>query len=144
MSPAEIVTQMEKCRTHPKQNWFIELQRVLIPLVPITTKAQHEKAMKVVAALASLSHLPSPVAHYFEILARNIEVYERDRFSGEHDPLENLRFLLRENGLSASDLGRLLGHRELGSKILKRQRQLTIDHIRKLADRFHVSPATFI
>jgi HTH-type transcriptional regulator/antitoxin HigA len=144
MSPAEIVTQMEKCRTHPKQNWFIELQRVLIPLVPITTKAQHEKAMKVAAALASLRHLPAPVAHYFEILARNIEVYERDRFSGEHDPLENLRFLLRENGLSASDLGRLLGHRELGSKILKRQRQLTIDHIRKLADRFHVSPATFI
>jgi len=94
--------------------------------------------------LASLNSLSSPVAHYLEILARNIEVYERDRFSGENDPSENLRFLLSENGLSASDVGRLLGHRELGSKILKRQRQLTIDHIRKLADRFHVGPATFI
>jgi len=144
MSPADIVTQMEKCRAHSKQDWFIELQRVLIPLAPITTRAQYDKAMKVAAALASLSSLPSPAAHYLEILARNIEVYERDRFSGEHDPIENLRFLLSENGLSASDLGRLLGHRELGSKILKRQRQLTIDHIRKLADRFHVSPATFI
>ncbi len=144
MSPAEIVTQIEKCRRHSKQSCFIELQRVLIPLAPITTKAQYEKAMKVAAALASLGNLPSPVAHYLEILARNIEVYERDRFSAEHDPIENLSFLLSENGLSASDLGRILGHRELGSKILKHQRQLTIDHIRKLADRFHVSPATFI
>jgi len=144
MSPAEIVTQMEKCRTHPKRDWFIELQRALVPLAPITTKAQYDKAIKVAAALASLRHLRLPVAHYLEILARNIEVYERDRFSGEHDPIENLSFLLRENSLSASDLGRLLGHRELGSKILKRQRQLTIDHIRKLADRFQVSPATFI
>ncbi len=144
MSPSDIVTQMEKCRTHPKQDWFIELQRVLVPLAPITARAQYDKAMKVAGALASLSSLPAPAAHYLEILARNIEVYERDRFSGEHDPIENLRFLLSENGLSASDLGRLLGHRELGSKILKRQRQLTIDHIRKLAARFHVSPATFI
>jgi len=144
MSPAEIVTQMEKCRTHSQQCWFIELQRALIPLAPITTRTQYGKAMKVAAALASLSNLPSPVAHYLEILARNIEVYERDRFSGEHNPIGNLRFLLSENGLSASDLGRILGHRELGSKILKHQRQLTIDHIRKLADRFRVSPATFI
>lgn len=111
---------------------------------PIATKAQYEKAIKVAAALASLSALPSPVAQYLEVLTRNLEVYERDRFSGAHDPVENLAFLLRENGLSASDLGRLLGHRELGSKILKRQRQLTVDHIRKLADRFRVSPATFI
>jgi HTH-type transcriptional regulator / antitoxin HigA len=144
MSPAEIVTQMEQFRTHPKQSWFIDLQRVLIPLAPITTKAQYDKAMKVAAALASLTNLRSPVAHYLEILARNIELYEQDRFSGEHDPIENLSFLLSENSLSASDLGRLLGHRELGSKILKRQRQLTIDHIRKLANHFHVSPATFI
>jgi HTH-type transcriptional regulator/antitoxin HigA len=63
---------------------------------------------------------------------------------GSLTPIENLRFLLDKNGLPASDLGRLLGHRELGSKILKHRRQLTLDHIRKLADRFHVSPATFI
>jgi antitoxin component HigA of HigAB toxin-antitoxin module len=49
-----------------------------------------------------------------------------------------------KNGLSASDLGRLLGHRELGSKILKRQRQLTVGHIKKLSAYFRVSPATFV
>jgi HTH-type transcriptional regulator / antitoxin HigA len=144
MSPADIASRIEECRTHSKEDCFIELQRALIPLAPISTKAQYARAMKIATALASLSSLPSPAAHYLEVLARNLEVYERDRFSGAHDPIENLRFLLSENDLSASDLGRLLGHRELGSKILKRQRQLTLDHIRKLAIRFHVSPATFV
>ncbi len=36
------------------------------------------------------------------------------------------------------------GPRELGSKILKRQRQLTVGHIRKLAEYFRVSPAAFV
>lgn len=144
MSPEEIITQVERCRTRPAADCFLELQRAFVLLAPITTRAQYEKAMQVATALASLSRLPASVTPYLEILSRNIETYERDRFSGEHDPLENLRFLLSENGLSASDLGRLLGHRELGSKILKRQRQLTVGHIRKLAAYFRVSPATFV
>jgi HTH-type transcriptional regulator/antitoxin HigA len=144
MSPEEIITQVEQCRTRPVADCFLELQRAFVLLAPITTRAQYDKAMQVAAALASLSRLPASAAQYLEILARNIEVYERGRFSGEHDPIENLRFLLSENGLSASDLGRILGHRELGSKVLKRQRQLTVSHIRKLSAYFRVSPATFV
>lgn len=144
MSPSEIAAEVEKCRTRPAADCFLELQRTFVLLTPITTRAQYARAMQVAGALASVSRLPASVAQYLEILSRNIESYERDRFSGEHDPLENLRFLLSENGLSASDLGRLLGHRELGSKILKRQRQLTVGHIRKLSEYFRVSPATFV
>ncbi len=144
MSPDKIAAQVQKCRTRPRADCFIALQRALIPLAPITTRAQYDKAIKVAAALAAWNRLPLGAAHYLEILTRNVEAYERERFSGEHDPIGNLSFLLSENDLSASDLGRLLGHRELGSKILKRQRQLTIDHIRKLAQHFRVSPATFI
>ena len=144
MSPDEIITQVEQCRTRPAADCFLELQRAFMLLAPITTRIQYDKAVQVAAAMASLSRLPGSVAQYLEILSRNIEIYERDRFSGEHDPIENLRFLLSENGLSASDLGRILGHRELGSKILKRQRQLTVGHIRKLSEYFRVSPATFV
>jgi HTH-type transcriptional regulator / antitoxin HigA len=144
MSPEEVITRVEKCRTRPGADCFLELQRAFTPLTPITTRAQYDKAMQVAGTLASLSRLPPPAAQYLEVLARNIEAYERNRFASAHDPLENLRFLLSENGLSASDLGRLLGHRELGSKILKRQRQLTVGHIRKLAEYFRVSPGTFV
>jgi len=144
MSPEEVLTQVEQCRARPEADCFLELQRAFVLLTPITTRTQYDKAMHVAAALASLPPLPRSVGQYLEILTRNLEVYERDRFPGEHDPLANLRFLLQENGLSASDLGRILGHRELGSKILKRQRRLTVGHIRKLSVYFRVSPATFI
>jgi antitoxin component HigA of HigAB toxin-antitoxin module len=37
---------------------------------------------------------------------------------GKANPLANLRFLLRQHGMTASDLGQILGQRQLGSKVL--------------------------
>ena len=45
---------------------------------------------------------------------------------------------------NASDLGRLLGERSLGPKILSGQRELSKAHIRKLADHFGVSAGLFL
>jgi antitoxin component HigA of HigAB toxin-antitoxin module len=43
--------------------------------------------------------------------------------------------------MSASDLGRLLGVRpKMGSKILKGERSLTVEHLRKLCAWFKVRP----
>ncbi len=144
MSPDQIAAQVKSCRTRPVGDCFIYLQRTFVPLAPITTKTQYKKALGIAAGLAGVGSLPRAVAQYLEVLSRNIELYERSRFPTDHDPIGNLRFLLGENGLTASDLGRMLGHRELGSKILKRQRRLTVAHIRKLSNRFGVSPATFV
>ena len=47
-------------------------------------------------------------------------------------------FRKKQNGLSASDLGRILGHRELGSRILRGERGLSKRNIQKLADYFKV------
>ena len=47
--------------------------------------------------------------------------------------------------MSAADLARLLGvHTSMGSKILKGDRSLTVDHLKKLAARFMVSLEVFI
>ena len=47
--------------------------------------------------------------------------------------------------MNASDLARLLGvHVGMGSKILKGERSLTVEHLRKLADRFKVRPELFL
>lgn len=57
----------------------------------------------------------------------------------------SLKHLLEENQMNASDLARLLGvHPSLGSKILKGERSLTVAHLRKLAERFKVSPGLFL
>jgi HTH-type transcriptional regulator/antitoxin HigA len=59
--------------------------------------------------------------------------------------IDSLAHLLSENGMNASDLARLLDvHPSMGSKILKGERSLTVDHLRKLAARFKVSAALFI
>ena len=59
--------------------------------------------------------------------------------------LDLLRHLLAENGMNASDLARLLDvHPSMGSKILRGERSLTMDHLRKLCERFKVTPRLFM
>ncbi len=75
-----------------------------------------------------------------------ISIYESQVYpiQVDHDPIENLKFLLEANEMTASDLGRLLGDRSLGSRILNRQRSLSKAHIKTISQRFRVSPAAFI
>jgi antitoxin component HigA of HigAB toxin-antitoxin module len=51
--------------------------------------------------------------------------------------------MLNEQDMGASDLGRLLGNRPLGSAILRGERELSKAHIRILADHFKVSTDLF-
>jgi HTH-type transcriptional regulator/antitoxin HigA len=52
---------------------------------------------------------------------------------------------MEQNNMNASDLARLLGvHQSMGSKILKGDRALTVEHLRKLCEHFKVSSALFI
>jgi len=47
--------------------------------------------------------------------------------------------------MNASDLARLLGvHGSMGSKILKGERSMTVEHPRKLAEQFKVSRGVFM
>jgi HTH-type transcriptional regulator / antitoxin HigA len=75
-----------------------------------------------------------------------IEAYDarHNAIDFEMAPLDVLRSLLDDHGMTASDLGRLLGNRELGSKLLRGERQLSKQHIIKLADYFKLSPAAFM
>jgi len=60
------------------------------------------------------------------------------------DAIDLLRYLMDDRGMNASDLGRLLGDRSLGPKLLHGDRGLSKSHIRKLADYFSISPALFL
>ncbi len=84
---------------------------------------------------------------YLDLLSDLVDKYEslhtplaRKRLT----PVDALRFLIEENGLSASDLGRLLGDRALGPKVLSGERELSKEHIRKLSARFCVNPRLFL
>jgi antitoxin component HigA of HigAB toxin-antitoxin module len=55
-----------------------------------------------------------------------------------------LRYVVETAGMSASDLGRLLGNRGLGSTLLSGKRELSKNHICILADHFHLDAAYFL
>lgn len=125
---------------------YTALCRVLMPRC-IRDRVDFENVNEVASAMAG-HKLTRDQADYFELLCRLIEDYEKERVSA-HRPrvtgLEALRHLLAENNLKAADLARLLGvHRTLGAMILRGERQLTVSHIRTLAERFAVSGDLFL
>ena len=118
----------------------------MLPPRPIHDAVDYDNAVEMIDRLAGFD-LNADQEDYLDALATFVEVYERDRFSmGEWrpTPLEALKFLLGEHGMSASDLGRLLGNRTLGAAILKGRRSLSKAHIKKLAGHFKVEPGLFL
>ena len=60
------------------------------------------------------------------------------------DPVDRLKFLMKERGMSVNDLGRVIGSQPNASLILHRKRSMSKGQILKLSRHFAVSPALFI
>ena len=58
-------------------------------------------------------------------------------------PVEVLRELMQANELKQKDLLDIFGTPSIISEVLREKRSLTVEHIRKLSRRFHVSPEMF-
>jgi HTH-type transcriptional regulator/antitoxin HigA len=79
-----------------------------------------------------------------ELMTVLIERYEQERFPlPEAEPVDVLRLLLEQNGLTQRDIATELGSESTVSLVLSGKRQLNRDHIARLSRRFHVSPAVF-
>ena len=59
-------------------------------------------------------------------------------------PTEVLKWLMEEHGMNVTDLGKLLGDRSLGPRVLSGERSLSKKHIRIVSERFKISPGAFI
>jgi HTH-type transcriptional regulator/antitoxin HigA len=113
---------------------------------PIHDKVGYDNAVEVVHALAG-HKLNRDQDDYLAIMAKLIEEYETETVPEPKSVrgIEAVKFLLGEHGLSADDLGELLGvNRSVAYRILKGARNLTADHIKKLATRFSVSTDLFL
>jgi HTH-type transcriptional regulator / antitoxin HigA len=83
---------------------------------------------------------------YLEAVSSFLEAYDRTTVKWpKGKPLDILRFLIEQRGMTGADLSRLWGtDRSLGPKILRGERRLTVDHIRILARHFQVEPGLFL
>jgi HTH-type transcriptional regulator / antitoxin HigA len=126
---------------------FEELVRIMPPQA-IMDDVHYENTLEVIDRLMAVGKLTKGQGLYLETLVQLVEVYEAERHAidtSDLSGLDSLRHLLKENGMNASDLARLLGvHASMGSKILRGERALTVDHLRKLSARFKVNPQLFI
>ncbi len=108
---------------------------------PIHDKVAYDNAVEVVHALAG-HKLNHDQDDYLAIMAKLVEDYESENVA-EPKPvkgIEALKFLLGENDLTADDLGEIIGvNRSIAYRNLKRARNLTADHVKKLAAHFAVS-----
>lgn len=121
----------------------------LHPLRPIADDVALENAREVADALAVLPKRTADQEDYLESLSVLMEHYENQAHPMEGkpsppSPVEALRYLMEANGMSESDLGRLLGERSLGNAVLSGRRQLSKAHVRILADRFKVRADLFL
>ena len=124
-----------------------ELVGMMVPQA-IRDDVQHDNVLEMIDTLMALRRLTMGQGRYLETLVQLVETYEARHHSIETDKIsgvEVLKHLLEENEMNASDLARLLDiHPSMGSKILQGDRSLTVQHLRKLAAHFKVSPALFL
>lgn len=133
---------------NPKLPGRFEDLVALMPPQAILDDIHLENSVEMIDALMAGGKLTKGQALYMETLVQLVQAYEASNHAidtADTSGLDSLKHLMGENEMKASDLARLLGvHVSMGSKILKGDRSLTVDHLKKLSNRFKVSPGLFI
>ena len=80
-----------------------------------------------------------------ELLSLLIDRYESERFAvPAASPIEILKFLMEQHGITQRELRPEIGSESLVSLILSGKRNLTLSHMHALAKRFNVPAAVFM
>ena len=134
---------------------FSELPKEYRPLCdlclprPIHDKVGYENTLEIVEAMAGFEEQFSrDQGDYFTLITGLVSAYEDENEDHPETALsfqQRLQHLLESTKWSASDLGRFLDlDATMGNKILREERNLTTDHIRKLSRHFSLSAEYFL
>lgn len=113
---------------------------------PLHDDVDYRNALAVLDAMAGFE-MNGDQEDYFEAVATFVEKYEAVHHATVQEdmtPAELIKSLMEEHGMSESDLGRLLGDRSLGHRIITGERELSKAHIRILAEHFSLNPAALL
>jgi HTH-type transcriptional regulator / antitoxin HigA len=111
---------------------------------PIKTEKDYDMALQRVNVIFDAK--PNSLeADELDILVTLIEKYEQVHYPiPEPDPIEAIKFMMEQRGMTDNDLGILLKSRSRVSELFKRKRSLTIKQIRLLQDCLHIPASTLI
>jgi HTH-type transcriptional regulator/antitoxin HigA len=117
-------------------------------LRPLRSEKDLERAWELLDPLAvSERALNADQREYLETLTLLVEDYERRADPLDErtlDPIDLLKQLMVARGMTAADLGRVIGDRGTASKILNRKRGLSKRHILKIARELGIGPEALI
>jgi HTH-type transcriptional regulator / antitoxin HigA len=116
-----------------------------VPPKVIRTEEENEKYTEILYDLDRRSRtLTAAEKELADLLTLLIEDFEEKRYSLRRaKPLEALRFLMDQHGLKQKDLANVFGTPSIVSEVLNGKRDLNKVHIKRLSERFHVSPDLF-
>lgn len=111
---------------------------------PIKTDEDYNYALERVNALFEAKP-NTPEGDELDILVTLIEKYEQIHYPiPEPDPIEAIKFMMEQNGLTDADLGVILNSRSRVSELFNRKRALSIKQIRILTEALHIPASTLI
>lgn len=111
---------------------------------PIKTEKDYDLALERVNTLFETKP-NTDEADELDILVTLIEKYEQIHYPiPEPDPIEAIKFMMEQNGLTDADLGVILNSRSRVTELFKRKRSLTIKQIRLLTEHLHIPASTLI
>lgn len=100
---------------------------------PIKTKADYKAALKEIESLMDAAP-GSADEDRLDVLATLVQAYEAEHYPIEApDPIEAIKFMMQQKGLTRRDLEPAIGGRGRVSEVLNRQRPLTLPMIRALS-----------
>jgi HTH-type transcriptional regulator/antitoxin HigA len=129
--------------TFPKK--YANLVALCMPR-PLHDDVDYRNALRVLDSMAGFE-LNADQDDYFDAISTFVKKYESEHHAIEKSalsPVQLIRSLLDEHKMNESDLGRLLGDRSLGHRILSGERELSKVHIRMLAEHFCLNPAALL
>lgn len=116
-----------------------------VPPKVIRTEEENAKYTEILYDLDHRSKTLTPAEKELaDLLTLLIEDFEEKRYRlPRAEPLEALRFLMDQHDLKQKDLADVFGTPSVVSEVLSGKRELNKDHIKRLSERFHVSPDLF-
>jgi HTH-type transcriptional regulator/antitoxin HigA len=99
---------------------------------PIKNEKDYQDVLKRIDEIFDAKN-DTPEGDELEILVMLVEKYEAEYYPIEEpDPIELIKFILEQRGMSQKDFSQILGSRHRASELLNKKRSLSLDHIRKI------------
>lgn len=105
---------------------------------------ENRRLIEILERLTAQEHVTEAEEKLIALLTVLVENFENQNYPVlDVGPLDIIRHLMEEHSLRQKDLADVFGTESIVSDVLNGKRELNKEHIRRLSERFKVSPAVF-